>query len=254
MARQGPRSGFVAEYHTFHTAEASAANGTAISCAGLAGVGIQLEGISGETITFEGTIDGSTWYAVQAINRNDGSVGTTATADGLYFANVTGMDQFRARISTADSGSVTATGYGVVIASRVPAAETATLGSPTDGTYIGDIKFGESLPANAGVDTGDVGVKSYTTIACGELIGTASATQLPSVACKMVNIKACNDNAGNVYIGGSGVTVANGATDTTTGLQLDAGEETGWLTISNLNILYRIADNTGDDCTYLALS
>jgi len=254
MARQGPYSGTFAVYHTFHTTEASAANGTAISCAGLAGVGVQLEGISGETITFEGTIDGSTWYAVRAVNRNDDSVGTTATADGLYFANVAGMDQFRARISTADGGSVTATGYGVTIAGRMTAAETAVLSAPTDGTYIGDIKFGEALPANAGVDTGDVGVKSYTTVATGELIGVTAATQLPSVACKMVNIKACNDNAGNVYIGGSGVTVANGATDTTTGLQLDAGEETGWLTVDNLDTFYRIADNVGDDLTYLCLS
>lgn len=115
MARQGPYSGTFAIYHTFHTAEESTADGTAISCAGLAGVGVQLEGISGETITFEGTIDGSTWYAVQTVNRNDGSAGTTATADGLYFADVAGTDQFRARISAGGSGSVTATGYGVTI-------------------------------------------------------------------------------------------------------------------------------------------
>ena len=110
------------------------------------------------------------------------------------------------------------------------------------------------LGASAGVDTGDVGVKSYTTVACGELQGSASALQMPAVACKMVKFKAVNSNAGNVYIGGAGVTVVNGTTDITSGLELDAGEETGWLTVSNLNVFYRICDNAGDDLTYLALS
>ena len=110
------------------------------------------------------------------------------------------------------------------------------------------------LGASAGTDIGDVGVKSYTTVACGELQGSATALQMPSVACKMVKFKARNDNAGNVYIGGSGVTKPDGTTDTTTGIELDAGEETGWLTVSNLNVFYRICDNAGDDLTYLALS
>lgn len=110
------------------------------------------------------------------------------------------------------------------------------------------------LAANAGVDIGDVGVKSYTTIASGELAGSATAVQMPAVACKMVKFKAVNSNAGNVYIGGSGVTVVTGTTDATSGLELDAGEETGWLTVSNLNVFYRICDNAGDDLTYLALA
>lgn len=92
------------------------------------------------------------------------------------------------------------------------------------------------------------------TVASGELAGSVTAIQMPNVACRLVKFKAHYDNAGRVYIGGSGVTTADGTTDITTGLQLSAGEETGWIPISNLNLLYRICDNAGDDLTYIALS
>lgn len=93
-----------------------------------------------------------------------------------------------------------------------------------------------------------------STVACGELAGSASAVQMPNVPCSTIKFKAAVDNAGNVYIGGAGVTAANGSTDITTGLQLDAGEETGWLPVSNANLFYRICDNAGDDLTYIALA
>jgi hypothetical protein len=112
-------------------------------------------------------------------------------------------------------------------------------------------------------DNGD-GTYSYTSyvepqfttlpaIATGEVQGDAAAAQFPTLACKMVNIKARSDNVGNVYIGGAGVTKPDGVTDVTTGLELGPGEETGWIPVPNLNLLYRICDNAGDDVTYLAL-
>ena len=94
----------------------------------------------------------------------------------------------------------------------------------------------------------------YASVASGELAGSAVAVQMPNVVCKLVKFKARSDNVGSVYIGGAAVTKPDGVTDTTTGLQLSAGEETGWLPIDNLNRLYRICDNAGDDLTYLALS
>ncbi len=93
----------------------------------------------------------------------------------------------------------------------------------------------------------------FTEVVSGELAGSAVALQMPDVACKLVKFKAVIGNAGNVYIGGEGVTAVDGTTDTTTGLELDASEETDWIPISNLNLLYRICDNAGDDLTYIAL-
>ena len=101
--------------------------------------------------------------------------------------------------------------------------------------------------------TQDIQYYSNTAIACGELAGSATALQMPSVACRLVKFKAVISNAGKVYVGGSGVTAVNGTTDVTTGLELGAGDETGWLPVGNLNLFYRICDNAGDDLTYLAL-
>lgn len=95
--------------------------------------------------------------------------------------------------------------------------------------------------------------KAYKTVTTGERQGSATVVQLPTVACSMVNIKAVNSNAGNVYIGVSGATKPDGTTDTTTGFELDAGEETGWLPVANLNTLYMICDNAGDDITYITV-
>lgn len=68
---------------------------------------LQIEGINGDTITFEATLDGSTWYAVRGINLNTGAVATTATADGLWEFPVAGLLKLRARISTYGSGTIT---------------------------------------------------------------------------------------------------------------------------------------------------
>lgn len=71
---------------------------------------MHVEGISGDTITFEGTIDGTNWIAVQCENLNSGASATTATADGIYRLVVGGVRQVRARVSTYSAGTITVTG------------------------------------------------------------------------------------------------------------------------------------------------
>lgn len=78
--------------------------------------------------------------------------------------------------------------------------------------------------------------------------------QGPDVPCVMVKFKATTGNSGNVYIGGVDVTKPDGLTDTTSGFELDAGVETDWIPVSNLNKIYRICDNAGDDLVYIALA
>ncbi len=87
----------------------------------------------------------------------------------------------------------------------------------------------------------------------GELAGSATAVQMPDLEVELINFKAVSDNAGNVYIGGAGVTVPDGSTDVTTGFALAAGEETGFIPVTNSNIIYRICDNAGDDLTYMGI-
>jgi hypothetical protein len=95
--------------------------------------------------------------------------------------------------------------------------------------------------------------KPLMAVTTGERQGSATAVQLPTVAGSLVNIKALGSNSGNVYIGAAGVTIPNGTTDVTSGLELDAGEETGWMPLDNLNRLYMICDNAGDDIVYMVL-
>jgi len=90
-------------------------------------------------------------------------------------------------------------------------------------------------------------------IVSGELAGSATAVQMPNIACQMVMFVADNGNAGDVYIGGAGVTVADGTTDVTSGYQLKASAQTPWIPCQNMNQLYRICDNAGDDLLYLAI-
>lgn len=95
-------------------------------------------------------------------------------------------------------------------------------------------------------------VTSSANIVHGELAGSATAAQGPDIPTSYVKIKAAYDNAGTVYIGSSSsVTAKTGSTNTTAGWPLRPGEEQEFM-VSNLNLLYRICDNAGDDVLYKA--
>lgn len=90
-------------------------NGTPAFCTNLTGgaktaLTVQITGLNGDTITFEATIDGTNWVAVQATNLTTGSIATTATANGLYRLTVLGLNQVRARVSTYGAGTIMVTG------------------------------------------------------------------------------------------------------------------------------------------------
>lgn len=93
----------------------------------------------------------------------------------------------------------------------------------------------------------------YGNVVSGERAGSATAINLPDVPGRLFLISALNSNTGDVYLGASGVTVAAGTTDTTSGLELEPGD-TIMLPLRNLNVLFMICDNAGDDIAYLSLS
>lgn len=95
--------------------------------------------------------------------------------------------------------------------------------------------------------------KPIEVVASGERAGSVTAIQLPGVAGSMFWIKAVASNAGNVYLGLSGVTVVDGTTDTTSGFELTPGDMIGPLPANNLNDFYIICNNAGDDITYLVM-
>lgn len=72
-------------------------------------VGIQLSGTWTGTVTFEATIQGSTWVALNLLPSNSGTAASTATANGAWGDVMHGWSAVRARFSTASSGTATVT-------------------------------------------------------------------------------------------------------------------------------------------------
>ena len=93
----------------------------------------------------------------------------------------------------------------------------------------------------------------YDKVLSGEIQGSATAAQCPDISCRAVTFKALSDNVGNVYIGGPGVTVADGTSDATSGVEMAPGDWLQFNPCSNINIFYYICDNAGDDMCYLAM-
>lgn len=78
----------------------------------------QVVGISGDTITWEGTIDEEHWEALPALNVSTRAISTTATADGIYRLVVTSLVAVKARVSTYSAGTIWV--YGLLTASGEP--------------------------------------------------------------------------------------------------------------------------------------
>ena len=119
-------------------------NGSDMDVTQLSNVVVQVEGIGSATVTFQGSVDGSTWYAVEAVNRNNGSKATSTTADSIFDVAV-GFAELRTPVSSWASGTIIVTAIG----------KDGGVAPPAD----------VSLAANSGVDIGDVDVLS---IAAGE--------------------------------------------------------------------------------------
>lgn len=131
-----------------------------------------------------------------------------------------------------------------------------TLKTDSTGSLQVDV---ESMPAlAAGTNNiGDVDVATdpvYATVDSGEFTPGTSAAQFPTITCRWARIKARAANTGKVAFGPSGVTLPDGTTDTTTGFELSAGDDSGWIPVSNLNQFYGIGTGASDSVTYLTLA
>lgn len=93
------------------SAAAATGNGTALDCSlpndGFEAAVLQVSGTFSATVTFEATVDGTNWIAVQGTNLNSSAAASTATAAGLFRFDVRGLVQLRARVSAYTSGNVT---------------------------------------------------------------------------------------------------------------------------------------------------
>lgn len=89
------------------TAAVATGAGTDIDVSGYDSLAIQVTGITTATVSFQGTIDGSNWYAVPFYN-SAGSVVSSATADGIFVSGepFTGYLRLRTNITAWTSGTI----------------------------------------------------------------------------------------------------------------------------------------------------
>ncbi len=72
---------------------------------------VQIVGIVTATVTWECTVDGSTWKGLLARPTTSDTAALTATADGIYRMDVTGLAAVRGRISAWTEGTIDMDGY-----------------------------------------------------------------------------------------------------------------------------------------------
>ncbi len=88
-------------------------NGVELYVQNFSFVGVQLTAASSwdGTVTFEGSIDGSTWGSLQGERIKNGtltSTGTGTTLDERYRFDLSGIKLFRTRVSGQSTGNITA--------------------------------------------------------------------------------------------------------------------------------------------------
>ena len=66
----------------------------------------QVFGTWAGTLTFENTIDGTTWDSIRAEDLSTGTLATTTTANGTFRIDASGLFRTRVRFSTDTSGTV----------------------------------------------------------------------------------------------------------------------------------------------------
>ncbi|MDW3683964.1 hypothetical protein RA280_19880 [Cupriavidus sp. CV2] len=96
----------------------------------------------GATVAFEGTSDGTNWYAMKAYPKVPGSAGaTTATAAGSYNVTVGGAAKVRARLTAITSGSFAVVANGTAGAGHVGVKN----GNPDDLRVLASPVWGDSI-------------------------------------------------------------------------------------------------------------
>jgi hypothetical protein len=206
--------------NTSDTGTVTAAAGTVVATlpGGCAAVGLQITGTWVGQLEFEASTDGTNYAGVEASNGT-ATVNAT-TGNDIFILPGAGYAKVRVRASSWTSGTANITflssvgSAAAILTGSLPAGDnnignvdivtlpSGNLGMQamaaslsmvpasdiTDGTYIGDIKFGEALPAgtnaigklaaNSGVDIGDVDILS---IAAGDNnIGNVDIVTLPA--------------------------------------------------------------------------
>jgi len=165
-------------------------DGTAVDCTtplvAYTTATMQLTGINGDTITWEGTVDGTNYVSLIATNMASAAAAATATADGVYRINCQGILKIRARISTYSAGTIYVTAQlveGGASSGASGASVSLSAAIPAGTNNIGDV---DVLTIAAGTNTigatRDAG-PSWTTVfgVSGAVVSSADASTATAV-------------------------------------------------------------------------
>jgi hypothetical protein len=162
-------AGWVSAQSAVNTALLSSAScpGTGcltLSVSGVGGVGVQVSGTFSGTLTFEGSVDGITYAALNLTPINSSTGASTTTTTGVWSGGVGGLAIVRVRMSSYTSGTA------VVTIQNAPTSARGG-GGGGSGTVT---SIATTSPITGGTITGT------GTIACATCIaGSLSATQIP---------------------------------------------------------------------------
>lgn len=115
--------GAVSDLETLQNAATGTGNGNTIETIGHSILAFQVTISASATVTYEGTVDGTTFVSIEAINKATGAKAATATASGVYVADCAGLLRARARVSTFGSGTITVTALAAPIPTGIMTAD-----------------------------------------------------------------------------------------------------------------------------------
>ena len=177
-----PNQGFIKDKkEVLHSAAVLTAAGTVQNARGFAMACVQIEGISGDTVTFQCTIDGSTWYGVLAENKTTGIWRKVANSDGIYHVPVNGMESFRAYL-TRVGGTVTVTSIMVTAVYSLPkvvleeASPSASMSASESASASSSDSASESVSASASESVSNSASESASASASPSASESASAS------------------------------------------------------------------------------
>lgn len=89
-----------------HAAALAVGDGVLLDVRHLEEIGLQVAIQTTATVTFRGTIDGTTWADAEALPVGGGAAVTSATASGHFRMNVAAFEQVKAEITSWVAGTV----------------------------------------------------------------------------------------------------------------------------------------------------
>ncbi|GEM_PF-3356489 len=145
---------------------------TLTNLVGIGTAGIQITGVFVGTLQFEGTVDGTNWFSLNAVPLPSGTVTTSTTTTGQWQVDIAAVTQFRVRMSAYTSGTATIYLRGGQATAVTAIALDAPIPSGTN--IIGKVTTDQTTHGTTDLVADDIVKINGTTIVTGGVAGSQS--------------------------------------------------------------------------------